>query len=177
MKDEEMQKNKLIELAKVLVSTLQEEISYQKKLLSLGMAKREGLVKVDIKKVEDSTLNEEGLLLSLGNVAEKRIRLITEIADMLALNQDNVSVNNIAAYVGEPYKSQLLSISSELKSVIKEVSRVNKQNKLLSEQSLFHIKEFFRILSGEEESDMAYTRRGVEKKSAPLHRVIIDQVA
>lgn len=164
------------ERLEALVVAMKRELDLHKKLMQSGRDKQQALVKGDMPVIDRVTRDEEGLVMSVGDAAAQRMQLTLEVGRMLSLPEDQISITQIAHHVGEPGRSQLLSFGNELKGLVNDVVRVNRQNKSLTEQSLGFIRDFLMILGGGADPATTYTKRGVDKKIS-VSRVIIDRVA
>lgn len=157
-----------------LFRTLSEEILLQKNLLELGRQKRDALVKIDTAAVDAVTRREQNVLLALGVTAQNRLRLTMEAAQALSLA--NAGVGQIADRVGEPWGPKLRDAATELKGVMKELDRVTQACRLLAEESLGFVKQFFQIVaSAAQEQPAGYTRKGEPPAPGPA-RLMIDEV-
>ena len=165
----------MIAILKGLDEAMAEEIRIERELVSVGTRKRDALVALDMKGVEQATVRERTLLSALGPAAERRLHRTAEAARTLGLSEDGGAVTRIAQESSEPMRTQLLERAGELRRALQDLARVNGANKALTEQSLSHVKQFFRLLGGAGEEPV-YTRRGLET-SREIPKVMIDEVA
>lgn len=165
----------MLDSVKSLEGALAEEIRLERELLAAGTRKRDALVALDMKAVEQATAREQHLIAALGPAAERRLRRTSEATRQLGLADGEATVSHVAHRSGEPSRTRLLALVADLKTALREVTRVNGANKALTEQSLAHVKHFFRLLGGGGE-ELTYTRRGVGGHPETA-RVMIDEVA
>ncbi len=157
-----------------LEEALADEIRLERDLLAVSARKRDALVALDLGGVEEATSREQDLLVELGGAAERRMRRTADAARLLGLPEAEAGVTRVAGRAGEPVASRLLARAAEFRRTLDEVSRLNRTNRRLTEQSIAHVKEFFLALSGAGH-EVTYTRRGLEARpEAP--RIMIDQV-
>ena len=159
------------ELIKELESALEEELALQKKLVALAETKRDALINIDSNKVEIISREEGSIVLALTNVGQRRVRAISAVAKATTSKERMPSITSISKGLDEPYKTRITELSAELKKVITHSARINKQNRMLIENSLLHIKDFFNAIGDGGNSTLVYTRRGIANK-APSTAVI-----
>lgn len=163
------------EILDELFRTLNEELLLQRNLLDLSRTKRDALVKIDTAGLDAVNRREQNVLLALGATAQQRLRLTMEASKSLSLAQAGVGA--IADRVGEPWGSKLRGVAEELKAVMKELDRVTQACKLLAEESLGFVKQFFQIVANAaQEQPAGYTRKGEPPAPGPA-RLMIDEVA
>jgi flagellar biosynthesis/type III secretory pathway chaperone len=164
----------MIEVLKFLEASLSEEIRLEGELLEAGTEKRDALVTLDIRGVEQATSREHNLLVALGAVAERRLRRTADAARLLGLSEAEASITRVAQRAGEPYCSRMLALGEDLRRTLRQVSRINLTNRRLAEQSIGHVKRFFQILSGQKD-EVTYTRRGTGLRPT-IQKIMIDRV-
>ena len=164
----------MIEVLKALEEALSDESRLERELLEVGTRKRDGLVSLDLREVEQATSREHHLLVALGGTAERRLRRTADAARLLGLPEPEASVTRVAQRAGEPFCSRLLAQAEELRRTLKDVSRVNTTNRRLAEQSIGHVQNFFLVLSGQKD-EVTYTRRGTGRRPE-IRKIMIDQV-
>ena len=158
-----------------LEDALTEEIRLERELAAAGGRKRDALVALDAAGVDQATSREQNLLVALAAAAERRLRRTAEAARLFAVPEAEISVTRIAAAAGEPVRARLLALAGGLREALKEVFRVNVANRALTEQSLDHVKRFFRILGGAREPGV-YSRRGFPQARPENPKVMFDEV-
>lgn len=164
----------MIEVLKALEESLVEEIRLERELLEVGTRKRDALVALDLREVEQATSREHNLLVALGGSAERRMRRTADAARLLGLAEAEASVTRVAQRSGEPWSGRLLAQAAELRSALRGVSRVNATNRQLAEQSIGHVQRFFLVLSGQTD-EVTYTRLGTGRRPE-IRKIMIDQV-
>jgi flagellar biosynthesis/type III secretory pathway chaperone len=164
----------MIEVLKVLEESLAGEVRLERELLETGARKRDALVSLDLREVEQATSREHNLLVALAGTAEHRMRRTADAARLLGLTEAEASVTRVAHRAGEPFCATLLSLAEELRRTLRDVSRVNTTNRRLAEQSIGHVRRFFQVLSGQE-VEVTYTRRGMGQRPE-IQKIMIDQV-
>jgi flagellar biosynthesis/type III secretory pathway chaperone len=164
----------MIEVLKALEEALSDEIRLDLELLEVGTRKRNALVALDLRGVEQATSQEHNLLVALGASAERRLRRTADAARLLGLSDAEASVTRVARRAGEPWCDRLLGQAADLRRTLRDVARVNSANRLLAEQSIGHVRRFFNALSGEKD-EATYTRRGTGQKPE-LQKIMIDRV-
>ncbi|HLF93105.1 MAG TPA: flagellar protein FlgN [Planctomycetota bacterium] len=164
----------MIEVLKALEESLSEEIRLERTLLGVGTRKRDALVSLDLREVEQATSQEHNLLVALGGSAERRMRRTSDAARLLGLPDAEASVTRVAQRAGEPWSARLLAQAGELRDTLRSVSRVNAANSQLAQQSIGHVQRFFLVLSGQKD-EVTYTRRGTGRRPE-IRKIMIDQV-
>jgi len=164
----------MIEVLMALEESLAEEIRLERALLEVGTRKRDALVALDLREVEQATSQEHNLLVALGGSAERRMRRTADAARLLGLAEAEASVTRVAQRAGEPWCERLLAEAGDLKRTLRDVSRVNAANSQLARQSIGHVQRFFLVLSGQKD-EITYTRRGTGQRPE-IRKIMIDQV-
>jgi hypothetical protein len=164
----------VIEILRGLEESLEEELRLERELLEAGIMKRDGLVSLDLRGVDQASSLEQNILVALVPAGERRLRRTAAAARLLGLSDSESSVTRVAHRAGEPFRPRLLGQAQELREVLRQLARVNATNRALTLQSLAHVRRFFMILGGVEDQ-VAYTRRGRESRRE-IPKVMIDKV-
>jgi len=164
----------MIEVLKALEDSLARELELERELFEVGERKRDGLIALDLKEVDQATSREQNILVALGPVGERRLRWTSAAARLLGLGDQEATVSRVAQRAGEPYASRLLRQASEVRGALRDVALVNRTNRALTLQSLGQVKRFFLLLSGAKDQ-LTYGRRG-QGNRPEMPKVMIDRV-
>jgi flagellar biosynthesis/type III secretory pathway chaperone len=153
-------------------------------LYELSIAKQRAIINIDIPKIDELTKAEESVLLESSQLTESRLKLVVDLAKSFGVALDRSAVKNISELIEllpqSEYKAKLSALLTELKLLAKEVVKINNQNKLLTENSLSLIRDFFKLISQDESaSNSTYTKPGSKNynKKEVYHNILLDRVA
>ena len=156
-------------------SLLREHGAVLDSLAEAGRAKRELLVGIDRPGVEGATRREEELLGSATELERRRRGLMTRTADILRIPAEGLTVGRIADRIGGDAGRALRTHREALREKGKALLRINRVNRMLTEQSLAHADEFLVLLSGGRPGETVYSRGGRERKPA-AGSLVLDRV-
>jgi flagellar biosynthesis/type III secretory pathway chaperone len=163
-----------MDVLKSLEDALADETRLERELLGAGSRKRDALVALDLRAVDQATSREQNLLVAVAGAAERRLRRTADAAKLLGIPEGEASVTRVARRAGEPWAARLSAAAEGLRQVLRELASVNRTNRALTEQSIARIRDFFAALSGSDR-EVVYTRRGLGSGlGAP--RILIDEV-
>lgn len=158
-----------------LIELLEDERRLQEGLHDLGTRKRDALVRLDVPAVEKTTREEQSVLVAVGETTARRLKLCQEMARKFGLSDAHATVRDLASRLPSAERARVFASSQELKRVLTRVGRVNRSNRLLTEQALRSVQDFFQIVTGAAGGDSTYGRTG--QGSAPPGRWMFDRVA
>lgn len=155
-----------------LLNALKEEASLYDALIGVCREKRDALVALRHADLDALVAREEALLMRISDADRARRRAASDVAATLGL-APAAGLRDIAR-AGK--SGELMGLRDRLAGLLASLARANDLNRALAEQSLGHVQEFFRALTGAQ-ADGRYSRRGKEAPGKGGVVNIVDSVA
>jgi hypothetical protein len=125
--------------------------------------KLEAMRRADVDRIHAITAREM-VLASRGSEREGLRRQIAQrLGEALGIDRERsrtMRVAELAGYLREPLRSQLLGVAAGLRAKLEEVGRVHKVNSLVAQQMLRHLGEVVRAMTSGGEGGELYSVRG-----------------
>lgn len=121
-----------------LITVLREESSQYGQLLELSMKKTPVIVAGDLESLQHITDEEQDIVAKLNRLDTKRAEVTKDIANVLNRDVTTLKLADIIDMLGQRpvEQKQLAEVHDELKLVVEQMARVNRQNQDLIQQSL-----------------------------------------
>lgn len=163
----------LTSLADQLHEAIQEEIRFAEALFTLGVEKRDALVRVETSGVDELTRREQRVLIGLGSAGALRMTLTSRLGDCVGLAKP--SVTEISRKTGEPHATRLRSSAGRLREALTKLATITKTNRELTRESMGFVKTFFGLLGSSGQEMNGYGKPGYTPRVVP-GRLMIDEV-
>lgn len=160
-------------MSEELTRALEDEAELYRGLLGICAEKREALVALRTQELEGIAAREEALLARIAEADAARRRAAQAAALGLGLPGD-ATLREIAL---ASKSAELAGLRESIGALVRDVARANDLNGALAGQSLEHVHLFLRALTGLEEENGSYTRRGAEQPAKTPKMNLIDSVA
>ena len=134
--------------------------------------KREALVKVSAEETEMATKKEEALIREIASIEKARSTMFETFADSMGTVGSTLS--EIAISTGEPYRTKLNAMTSELKSIAAEISQANDINAQLAAQSFAHSKTILSMLAAGSGPE-TYGKRSLSVPNRTVSSLVLDR--
>ncbi|GMQ58057.1 hypothetical protein AN1V17_24520 [Vallitalea sediminicola] len=124
-----------------LIITLEDEKQCYKKLLTVGEAKTEIIIKGDISALNELTREEQQMASHVIRIDKKREEIINDIAIVTNKDSDELTINNLAVLLAKQEKehSKLNNLKEDIREVVERLQVINDRNKILLKESLDYI--------------------------------------
>ncbi|MGN0305290.1 MAG: flagellar protein FlgN [Lachnospiraceae bacterium] len=121
-----------------LISVLREESIEYGKLLELSMKKTPVIVAGDLESLQHITDEEQDIVAKLNRLDARREEVTGDIANVLNKDVRTLKLADIIDMLGQRpvEQNQLAEAHDELKLMVEQMARVNRQNQELIQQSL-----------------------------------------
>ena len=121
-----------------LVEVLEEENTQYKRLVELSKNKKEAIIKADIAELEEITGMEQDISSLLRNLDIRRDAVLTEMADVLGKDFEEMTITRLIGYLEQQPKEQerLSIIRDQILETGNEMQAWNKRNEVLLNQAL-----------------------------------------
>lgn len=147
-----------------LLLVLDEEQAIYEQFLALGKSKKDAIVQNDIEALKTVTAQENGLAGKVSRIERKRIPLLNDIAEVMAVKPETLTLAFLVKSLnGQPEADTLNKRMFELRKTVDELKRQNEQNKILLQESLDYIEFSMNVIRGSlSDSPSVFSARGEE---------------
>jgi len=159
-----------------LIDVVQQELSVYQSVLGKANQKKEALIKNDINMLEHIVARESGVVKTMQELERRRESLIRAIAQKHGLDEKTATLADIAALY--PEKSEtLLTLKTQLGSVVAEIQKLNEANRALLDTHLQYTSFCVNLLTGAASTLNTYSYSGrisepQENKTLMLDRIV-----
>ncbi|MCR5665536.1 MAG: flagellar protein FlgN [Eubacterium sp.] len=121
-----------------LLEVLEREHDEYEKLLKLGQRKKQVLIDADVEELEVLTEREQDVSSALRNLENKREQIMDDMSVVLNKKKEELTLGKMIEILDKQpeQQSRLTEIRTKLGATLKEVSTINEQNRVLTEQAL-----------------------------------------
>lgn len=125
-------------LMETLIQVLDEESQEYEKLLGLSMKKTPVLVSGDLDELAKITDEEQIVVSKINRLEQKRQETFTDVANVINKDVKTLMLSDLVEMLASrPVEQQKLAkVHDSLRSVVREVKRVNEQNRELIKNAL-----------------------------------------
>ena len=137
-------------LVRNLVRLLNDQVARHGELASLMEAKLEAVKQADSDRIRELTAAEMALVERATEREGLRRQITARILDNLGLRDVDVRelrLSELATYLDEPLRSQILVAASGLKIKVKQVERRRLTNALVTEAMIVHLGEVLSVMT------------------------------
>ncbi|MCK5520781.1 MAG: flagellar export chaperone FlgN [Candidatus Marinimicrobia bacterium] len=117
-------------------------------LKTILVEKQNAIVQNNLKELQDSIISEQDMLQEIAELATKRDAVSHELAAFLGIRDRRITLTKIMARSSEENKERLEKRKSDLKSILKGIDIINKENSKLLEFSIHNIHELVSKIMG-----------------------------
>ena len=136
--------------------------------------KQDVLLDRDIDRLNDITETEEAYLEQLKRLEDDRKRLFAEILPSDE-SRSEVPIDELLEYVPESLHPDLEEIRIELKSVVRDVQRLNEENMLLLKNRLSVYDRIFNMIKGKDQDNKTYGRDRQAQEAETSQARLVDE--
>ncbi|SDB23291.1 flagellar protein FlgN [Eubacterium oxidoreducens] len=121
-----------------LLDVLEREHKEYEKLFQLGQRKRQILIDADVEELEVLTEREQDVSSTLRNLENKREQIMDDMSVVLNRKKEEMTLGKMIEILDKQpeQQSRLTEIRTKLGATLKEVSAINEQNRVLTQQAL-----------------------------------------
>jgi hypothetical protein len=154
-------------LAAELVALLTDMLHSQQRLLQIAVLRQDAMKSFDIERL--NTLHDQERLETLN--AEpfdlRRKNIIAQFRPLLGGAEPSVS--EIARRVNDPFRTQLLALAGQLKTVVEQLARHTRINASISESVVKGLAKVLKIMTGLAQHAGLYMRNGRKAALKGIH--------
>lgn len=156
-----------------LAEVLAEQVAVIETLLDLSRRKRDVLVGGGIPEFESILEQEQSLLWQAGKLEQRRHELQQEVAGLLGVAVEDVTMSAIIAASNEPHAGELQKLRQQLSGLLADLDGMNAGNSRLLKQSLDYINVAIEALGGAAAGPGLYRPDGrLNERGAAVQRLM-----
>lgn len=157
------------EITLALIEVMQDQLETYKTLFNLGEQKTDVLVNGDLKKLNEITEIEQGLVLKLGKLEDKRYELANQIAKLHNKDVSEAKEDFFKSILDKEEAERFTSIYNDLKEVLLKIQDQNRRNEKLIRNALDYINFSIGLLTETRTSKANYSADGISNKEEAFH--------
>lgn len=159
-------------LVNELLKLLREILASQEALLRIAMARQEAMRVFDVEKLP-ALQEQERIEMQRGEaLMQRRKMLVHQFGSVLGQGVEP-TVSEIAKRCGEPAKTQLVVIASQIKTVVGELDRHTRINAKVSETVVKGLSKVMKVMTGMAQHAGLYMRNGRKAAIRGIHMLEI----
>lgn len=149
-----------VAIASQLAEVLGEQVAVFETLLDLSWRKRDVLVQGGMSEFEAIIEAEQALLWQVGKLEQRRLELQGELADLLGIGVEDVTMTAVIAASDEAQRADLVRLQQHLGNLLADLNGLNSGNARLLQQSLDYINVAMEVLGGHAAGPNVYRADG-----------------
>jgi hypothetical protein len=151
-----------------LIALLRDMLQSQQRLLQIAVIRQEAMRAFDIERL-NSLQEQERAETQNADGFENRRKSITQRMKAILGNNVEPTVSEIARRCNEPFKSQLLGLAGQLKSVVEQLDRHTRMNAKVSETVVKGLAKVLKVMTGLAQHAGLYLRNGRKAAIKGIH--------
>ncbi|MDK2799520.1 MAG: hypothetical protein PWP27_1912 [Clostridiales bacterium] len=156
-----MMQNVLNKLFEVLV----QQIRVYENILKLAKEKTDIVVAGKITELENLVKLEQALVVQIGRLEQQREEVVDEIAAVLNINKQDVTMSSLTEYLDVLQKEKLKNYQQKLTNILDELKNTNELNAKLIKQALEYVEFSINAMTSTSVSGSGYEGKGTVKES------------
>lgn len=152
------------EIINTFIDVIKKEIKYNKQLLELLIKEQRILTSEDITAVEKNIKEQDYLINTIKKLEEVRIESVKKIAEIYGLPENNLKFKDIVGIVQEKCSEEIFALMEELRSLLENIVKINKNNKYLVESGFNFLEENIKVFYGADRKELFYKKERNENK-------------
>jgi hypothetical protein len=151
-----------------LVALLRDMLQSQQRLLQIAMLRQEAMKAFDIERLNSLHEQERVETQQAESFDIRRKTIIQQFRPILGQGVEP-SVSEIARRCQDPFKTQLLVIASQLKTVVEQLARYTRINASISESVVKGLAKVLKVMTGLAQHAGLYMRNGRKAALKGIH--------
>ncbi len=151
-----------------LIKVVSREVEHLDRLLALMTEQQVQLVEGNVPAVEDNVRQQEQMLQRSHELERERKRLLDQLSAHVPSEADALTLTRLSTLLSGTYAERLDKLRTTLMSTATNIQRVRRQNELLIDRSMMHIRETIRLLAGRSDDGSSYAPRPPRTAGAGL---------
>ena len=159
-----------------LIAVINEEVRTFHRLLTSLQEEQQVIIEDDLEGIEEIVAEQRQLAVYAHQIETRRIQLVNELALCLDLQPDNVSLSRLGEVLEGPHSEELANMRGQLLELNSQNRAISENNAFLIRQSLRYTDRCLDILTGQQVERRVYGQFGKAKRSAG-ERSLLNQTA
>ena len=155
-----------------LLILLREILASQRRLLQIAVARQEAMRVYEIERLNALIGQEKLETQQAESFSNRRRVLMNQFTNVLGRGVE-IKVSEIAKRCGEPQKTQLLVVASEIKSVTEQLDQNTRVNAKISESVVKGLAKVLKVMTGMAQHAGLYMRNGRKAALRGIHMLEI----
>ena len=151
---------KLHSLYDSLISVLRKEIEVYRKLCDTLLNERKILAGSSVNELYENNSRKETCILKAKMVKDVRTKVLEKIINILNLDKRDIRLSILLPHGDESQTKELEKCQSTLRSLLKKVNELSKENKALLASSLFYVRKSIDFLGQIISPSLTYLNTG-----------------
>lgn len=143
-----------------LIGILDMELSQYSELIRLLRAQREQFTAGDIIAFEETSKQQDTIILKIKTLEEGRKSTVSRIAQCFGISSEDFTLSKLANIVDSPYKEKCMICREEILSIIKELENSRESNVYLIQHALHFVSGVLKIFASAHSADFEYSNEG-----------------
>ncbi len=143
-----------------LLDVLTKECGLYRDLYDLSRKKSEIILDGNVEGLTGILSVEQQLIIELGYLGAQREELIEELASSMDIDPQRLTLSQIITFLEENSEKRMKHVWNDLSEVISQQKQINDLNESLIKNNLEYIDFSLRLLAGQEELGVAYSKAG-----------------
>ena len=161
---------------KELIDVINEEVRTFHRLLTSLQEEQQVIIEDDLEGIEEIVAEQRQLAAHAHQIEARRVQLVNELALLLDLQSDNVSLSRLVEVLEGPHSEELANMRGQLLELNSQIRATSENNAFLIRQSLRYTDRCLDILTGQQVERRVYGQFGKAKRSAG-ERSLLNQTA
>ena len=159
-------------LVNELLTLLREILASQQRLLQIAVARQEAMRVYEIDRLNALIEQEKVETQKAESFSNRRRILMNQFTNVLGRGVE-IKVSEIAKRVGEPSKTELLVIASQIKAVTEQLEKHTRVNAKISESVVKGLAKVLKVMTGLAQHAGLYMRNGRKAALRGIHMLEI----
>jgi flagellar biosynthesis/type III secretory pathway chaperone len=155
-----------------LIAVLENQTGHHRLLLNTLSKEREAIVDSRLDLIKQTCEDKRDILRHISDSERQMMALMDQLAKLLGIKSENLSMMRIAERATEPYRTRLFKCGSNIKALIASIGEANSVNKYLLNHCLEIVKGSLDLLNSISASDTVYHANGRIGKFRPGGRLV-----
>jgi hypothetical protein len=158
-----------------LIRILEKEKDSYVVLQGLLLEKQRAVISGEVDALRDIIIKEKSAAKNCAALAKERILFLNNFCEDHGINGTDIPLRDFIGFSTEPEKKKLENIRYDMKNILTDIKRINRQNETLLHFSINHVREMTHIFlhSAPEENNM-YTFKG-QKYIKEINQKFVNQ--
>ena len=161
--------DKLLRKLKIIMDS---ELAAYKELLDLSIKKKDILIENKTADLNDIVSEEQSLLSKVKQHEISREDCIFSISEECGYSDRSIDIETIIGLAEGSLKTEIISIRGKLKDVIKRLSDINENNKMLIDTHRKYIAFSMEAITGQMSTLSTYSHAGLENNQETANMLI-----